>query len=248
MFEKFPLGGRLARKCVSVPYYVFHTWVRRNDARAALAMWFLKDGDDTLLLDHELSADSLVLDVGGYLGVFSDKVIAKYDPHLFVCEPVLGFVADLSEKYRLNRKVRVCPYGLADVTREAQIAVLGESSSLFRPAPQTERIHLMDVAEFLDNVLGRRPVDLMSINIEGGEFALLERMLDLDLLSRVTDLQVQFHPCVPGAIPRRDAILARLTSTHVPTFCYPFVWEGFRLQARRGVVHRSENLAGGLKR
>jgi hypothetical protein len=53
-------------------------------------------------------------------------------------------------------------------------------------------------------------------------------MLDTDLVVRCTDLQIQFHDFVPGAVAQRAALHKGLSRTHRLTYDYPFVWENWR--------------------
>lgn len=71
-------------------------------------------------------------------------------------------------------------------------------------------------------------IALMKINIEGGEYELLEHMLDTGLVSRVCNFQVQFHDFVPDAYPRMLAIQERLRATHELTYYFPFIWENWK--------------------
>jgi hypothetical protein len=71
-------------------------------------------------------------------------------------------------------------------------------------------------------------VRLMKVNIEGGEYELLERMLECGLTTRVADLQIQFHNFSPDAAERMAAIQRGLAATHRPTYQYRFVWENWR--------------------
>ena len=63
---------------------------------------------------------------------------------------------------------------------------------------------------------------LFKINIEGGEYSLLKRMLDTGLVARVRYFQVQYHGI--GAGPEgpavaRGRIRARLSETHKEEWC-----------------------------
>ena len=40
--------------------------------------WFKNDGDNTLRIDYNLNNTSLVIDLGGYYGEFSQKIYDKY--------------------------------------------------------------------------------------------------------------------------------------------------------------------------
>ena len=71
-------------------------------------------------------------------------------------------------------------------------------------------------------------VDLLKINIEGGEFPLLEYLLNKGLMARIKHLQVQFHDFTEDAVSRRELIRKKLAITHAQEWCYPFVWESWR--------------------
>jgi hypothetical protein len=62
-------------------------------------------------------------------------------------------------------------------------------------------------------------VDLMKINIEGGEYELLEHLIARGLTKRIRNIQVQFHEDVmAGAAGRMERIQSRLAETHHLTY------------------------------
>jgi len=73
--------------------------------------------------------------------------------------------------------------------------------------------------------MGHDSIDLLKMNIEGGEFPLLERLLDAGLMPRIKRLQIQFHEFVPDAHARRAALVARMEETHQRQWNYDWVWE-----------------------
>ena len=75
--------------------------------------------------------------------------------------------------------------------------------------------------------LNVRQIDLLKINIEGGEFPLLEHLLDSGLVPKIRHLQVQFHDFTESAVSRRALIREKLSRTHSQDWCYPFVWESW---------------------
>ena len=70
-------------------------------------------------------------------------------------------------------------------------------------------------------------VAVMKVNIEGGEYVLLERVLDAFLIERFRNVQVQFHNFETDSVERRDGIRERLSRTHEESWCYPWVWESW---------------------
>ena len=71
-------------------------------------------------------------------------------------------------------------------------------------------------------------IDLMKINIEGGEYPLLQSMADGGMLGVVDDFQIEFHDFAFAAIKRRQAILESLSKSYECTWCYEFVWENWK--------------------
>ncbi len=193
-----------------------------------LCRWFWNDGDNTHLVDHDLKRDSLVFDVGGYIGNFSDKIISKFNPQIYIFEPVKSYYLVLKDKYKDNEKVKIHNIGLSDRTRSELISVAGDASSMFVNSDEKEEIKLVDIVEFMKESHLNGTIDLLSINIEGGEYPLLKRIIESGLIKRVENLQVQFHHFIPLASKMREKLLQGLSKTHETTFSYPFVWEGFR--------------------
>jgi hypothetical protein len=69
----------------------------------------------------------------------------------------------------------------------------------------------------------------MKINIEGGEYDLLDHLIETGWIRRIRDVQIQFHDFVSGATQRMHHIQAALKNTHHTTYQYPFVWENWHI-------------------
>jgi hypothetical protein len=78
---------------------------------------------------------------------------------------------------------------------------------------------------------GIEHVDLIKINTEGGEFELLERMIETGLVPRFVNMQVQFHNVADDSTPRMEAIQRELAKTHELTYEYRYVWENWTRKA-----------------
>jgi FkbM family methyltransferase len=191
--------------------------------------WVADRGDETRRLDYRLEPGAIVLDVGGYEGRWTEQVIGRFDCLVHVFEPVSEFASAIESRLGRTGRVRVHPYGLAGRTGEVDFHLSADGSSALRGRGEPRRVRMRAAAEVFEELALER-VDLMKINIEGGEYELLEHLLERGLAARVRHLQVQFHDFVPGARRRMDAILSRLASTHQPEWRYPFVWEGWRLR------------------
>jgi len=68
-------------------------------------------------------------------------------------------------------------------------------------------------------------VDLMCINIEGGEYRYLNDLITSGLVKKVDHLEIQFHNFVPNAKKLRKDLRMKLSETHKCNFNFPFIWE-----------------------
>ena len=200
----------------------------RDPQRARVKPWFAANGDRTLRLDYDLIPDSVVFDVGGFEGNWASDIFAMYQPIIHVFEPVGSFHEAIAARFRRNAKIHAYPFGLADRDGQTRISLEGDRSSVHR-AGAGERAELRSFAGFLEQQRIDH-IDLLKINIEGGEYELLEHILDQDLQDRIVDIQVQFHQLGPASAARMQVIQKRLRRTHTPTYQYEFVWENWCLR------------------
>jgi CDP-paratose 2-epimerase len=192
---------------------------------------------------YPLNADSVVMDVGGYKGDWTASIVEKYNSNVWVFEPVKEFYDVCVERFKENPKVHVHRLALSDVTSNVNsIRKQGMNSSSYRehmPAdavygdPVDERVQEMDITAFM-TAMELRHVDLLSMNCEGGEFPLLNRLLNTNNITRFDNIQIQFHSFYPNASRERDEIRDDLRDTHTESYAYPFVWESWKL-TRTGV-------------
>lgn len=186
--------------------------------------WVIDNGDERLLTKYPLNSKSVVIDVGGYTGYFSNKIVELYNPHLIIFEPVKKFYEILKNKYANNKNVKIYNYGLSDKNSQQKIFLSKDGTSLIKKSSRSEKIKLVDVTEHITKI---KNIDLMSLNIEGEEYKLLNRLIETRILKNIRFLQVQFHDFVPGAKYKRTNILKSILKTHNIRYSYPFVWESF---------------------
>ncbi len=196
----------------------------------AIKRWHKDDGDNLRRYDCPLGKDSIVFDMGGFEGSWAAEIFARFVCRVEIFEPVPTFAEKIRERFSYNPALRVHTCGLAARTRVEHIALSSDASSIFiQAAGATVPIELIDVDDWFARN-GVDHIDLMKINIEGGEYELLERMLDKRLVVKVGYFQIQFHDLAPDSGPRMEAIRARLAETHEALYHYAFVWDGWRLK------------------
>jgi len=186
------------------------------------AWWADGKNNQRKCVDYPLNADSVIIDVGGYHGDWSAKMVALYNPHITIFEPIPEFYESLVSRFKDNPKVVVLNVGLSDSDTVCNISKCGDASSVYWEGGAAEPIKLRDVCEF-----DRGNVDLISINCEGGEYRLLSRILETGMVKRCKYIQVQFHSFYPDSENLRDAIRDGLRCTHTELYNCPFVWESW---------------------
>lgn len=201
----------------------------RKILRGKVGPFFALNGDKTLRQEYDLDADSVVLDVGGYEGQWASDIFSRYCSTIYIFEPVQSFAEAIKKRFKKNQKIIVHAAGLSSITKKANINVSLDGSSMVKVAGSSAEIDLIDVAEFFkeNNI---EEVGLMKINIEGAEYDLLDRMIEQNLISKVENIQVQFHNFFPTAEARMLKIQSALEQTHKLTYQFKFVWENWQLK------------------
>lgn len=194
----------------------------------SVKQWKRDRGESTLRLNYPLNEHSIVLDVGGFHGDFAHAITERFGCQVLLFEPMPAFAEQCQERFGLNPRVSVFDYGLGERDEQLSLSVSSDASSFVRDQQRGESVaaQLRDVASVWHELELSR-IDLMKINIEGGEYPLLRRMLEAGLLNQVQHLQVQFHDFVDNAEQQRQELRQQLADTHNETWCYTFVWENW---------------------
>ncbi|CAN5349021.1 hypothetical protein BH09GEM1_BH09GEM1_04460 [soil metagenome] len=225
----FHRSANLSRRIASRLYDPASIAQERTEQQKVFDRWFADEGDKTLRLDYDLTDAAVVLDVGGYEGQWASDMFLRYRCFIHILEPVPAFAANIARRISGNPRVTLHAVGLGSTTRAESISIIDNESSVFKTAPQSAEIRIVAADEFFRSER-IKAVDLMKINIEGGEYDLLEHLIETGLVLDIRNIQVQFHDFVPLAEPRMRAIQASLQETHELTWQYRFVWENWRLR------------------
>lgn len=191
--------------------------------------WFAVNGDETLRLNYSLDEKSIVFDVGGYKGQWASDIFTMYGCYIYIFEPVAEYVKRIEKRFSKNPKIKTYSFGLATKNKVLQIGVDESRSSIFKPGKKIEKIKLVRAIDFIkqNDIYS---IDLMKINIEGGEYELLEHFIDTGFVTNIGNIQVQFHDFIPNAQNRMKRIQSALSKTHRLTYQYPFVWENWQIK------------------
>lgn len=192
----------------------------------SLKKWFEDNGDNTHRINYNLNQDSIVFDLGGYIGEWSDKIQRKYDSKVYIFEPVFKYFSELKKTFEFKENIKIYNFGLSDKTYDTEIIHDGASSSLYLTDGKKEKIKLINFVDFIKSEEIKN-IDLIKINIEGGEYDLLDFILENNLQTQINNFQIQFHKMFDDCEIRRNNIREKLSETHILTYDYTFVWENW---------------------
>ena len=190
--------------------------------------WVKDQGDSCHLLNYNLDKNSVVVDLGGFEGIWTTKVIDKFNPNVYIIEPLPDYYNIMVNKFKNNDKVSLLNVGVSSENRKGVIFSNGDSSSSNSTHGTPVDVEFLTIKSIL-NLWNIKNIDLLQINIEGDEYSLLESMIETDIIDILKNIQVQFHLGVDNCIERRDSIRENLKIKGFElNFDYPFVWESWR--------------------
>ncbi|NQV78057.1 MAG: FkbM family methyltransferase [Lutibacter sp.] len=220
-----------------------------NKIKYKLKQWylayFLKDADALLALEwikndrkfdyrhrYSLPTNAVIFDFGGYKGDWTASML-KLHPHstVHVFEVVPEYVAILERRFGSDKRVKIYNFGLGKDNSILKFTIEDLASSTFRlDKISNEKIieaSIYDASEFMDKH-NFQNINLCKMNIEGGEFDLLSRLVEVGYISRFENIQIQFHNYGEWSIQYRDKLRTQLAKTHNSTYDYAWIFENWR--------------------
>ena len=196
--------------------------------------WYKDNGDNTLRHNYNLDQNSIVFDIGGYLGDFSEKISKKFNSKIYLFEPNLDFYKTCLNKFKNYENIICFDFGLGNVNGEFSLSDNNEASSTVRVLKnvKTKKIKIKKITDVIKE-LDIDKIDLMKINIEGGEYDLLFYLIEKKLIYKIDNIQIQFHNFVPEAKKNREEIINLLKKTHNNDWSYYFMWENWSLKINK---------------
>lgn len=189
----------------------------------------------SLLKSFDIAHDAVVMDVGAFVGNWASAILTNHSasaaqaPTVHSFEPNPRSLEKLVDKAESWPTLHVHPFGLAGADETFPLTLQGLGSSTYGAGPVAEDVKTVDVAlrdvvAVMDE-LGLDHVDVLKVNIEGGEYPLFARLIEQDMLGRFDTIIIQFHEWVPGSYRGRFATRRALRKTHELEWDFNFVWE-----------------------
>jgi len=212
-----------------------HVWAAQDYSPAMRRFYFAHKRNPELLVDADLGSPAVVVDVGAYEGSWSKRLLARaqvrdrQDVRIHAFEPQPGAIERCKQFIAAEPRIELHEFGLAGRRRVEQLTVSGPGASIYAdsrsgPSVESVEIELRDVAEVLD-AIDVDHIDLIKINIEGGEYELLDRLHETGWLRKIDTIIVQFHEFAPDAYRSRRQNRRQLADTHHCTWNYSWVYE-----------------------
>ena len=194
-----------------------------------IQQWISSNGDNTHSINYDLNENSTIMDLGGYTGVWIEKMIKKYNPTVYAVEPVTSFFKIMENKFNDNNKVNLVNLGVSNENKKSLIYLSGDASSS-QGTGDADEVELVTMDNLLDTCKLNK-IDLLQINIEGEEYPLLEHMLETGTINRFKNIQIQFHHLGFDFDPvsRRKKIQNGLIKNgFTQKYNFEFVWESWQ--------------------
>jgi len=196
--------------------------------------WYEADGDRTRYCVWPLDGESVVFDVGGYEGAWSKRIAEQYGATVHLFEPAPRAIKMAREKLAGLPTVHFHPYGLGATDATAPLGDSDRDGASFckpgvAPWVMAQKRCLSSVLQ----ELGVAHIDLMAINVEGGEYELLGHILDEQLIGQVERLMIQWHAPTVIESEAQLKLQDRIARTHAMVWNHA-AWEAWERKTDDG--------------
>lgn len=196
---------------------------------------FVRDGLNSKIYSSVPGTEAPeVLIFGGYKGDSVEGWLAKNPTaKVHAYEPVPEYAEILSHRFS-NTSVTVHTYGVGKKSGQRTFSVMSDATSghpgiTEASSEQHGSVTVrFEAAQKAASGWADR-IDVAEINIEGGEYELLSALADINVLSRITHIFVQFHDVGKDTESLVEDARRQLAQTHVQVWNYDMVWEYWRL-------------------
>ena len=191
-------------------------------------MWEKDKGDEIKIIDYPLDSTSQVIELGGFTGVWSKKIIDKFNPNLIIVEPIPQFVNELKHNFGNNSKVNIEGVAISTSNKTINLYVKGCATSETNVVSnRVVSVESYDINYFISKY-NLSKIDLIQINIECEEYPLIMNWIETGFLKNVKYIQVQFHTFCENYEEKYESIAQGLKEIGFEiNYKYDFVWESW---------------------
>ena len=183
----------------------------------------------------EPCAEKIVI-FGGYLGDSAKSWLDKFPgATIHVFEPVEEYANAIVSRFE-SHNVLVHPFGIAKLAEERTFVGGGDAASqsgLRTDSPRvgdpTERnVIFKSLSDFHEILPKGTRIEVLEINIEGGEYELIPLLSTTGFLDAVLNIFIQFHSIGDDTEEKIFTVRRTLETTHSLVWSYEFQWDFWR--------------------
>jgi FkbM family methyltransferase len=138
-------------------------------------------------------------------------------------EPVPEFVQELKKIFDKVTSVKIIPFAFSDRNEILRLNVLDAYTSQFIKTGSIVEVQSLDIISEL-NKLPKFP-KVIECNIEGGEYKVLYRLIESQVIEQIDHFLIQFHNYNLISEVDRATIRLELSKTHTLVYNYEWIWE-----------------------
>lgn len=190
--------------------------------------WEDDNGDFTKILDYPIDENSQVIELGGYIGEWTEKLVNKFNPKLLIIEPIPNFVEVLKYKFKDNLNVTIDNSAISTENKKITLHVLeSRTSESIEVSSNKIEVNAYGIQHFVESY-NLDKIDLIQVNIECEEYPLLLDWVSGDFLKNVRFIQIQFHTFCDDYEKKYSIINEGLKKLGFEIrYRYDFVWESW---------------------
>jgi FkbM family methyltransferase len=190
--------------------------------------WEDDNGDFTKILDYPIDSTSQVIELGGYIGEWTEKIVNKFNPKLLIIEPIPIFVKRLKRKFNDNPNVIIDNSAISTSNKKIELHVLdSRTSESIKVSNNKIQVNAHNIEHFIEKY-NLNKIDLIQVNIECEEYPLLLHWINTDFLKNVRFIQIQFHTFCDNYEENYSIISEGLKNLGFEIrYRYDFVWESW---------------------
>ncbi|XP_033755812.1 uncharacterized protein LOC117338561 [Pecten maximus] len=178
-----------------------------------------------------LNSNSFMIEAGGHQGLDANEFNSRYHPGVYVIlEPVAEFFEILKQKFKNSSNIVLYNFGV-DVRNRTFLVNRGDdATSIFSKHKGNVKLQILAVSRFFEMLrISEKKVDLITLNCEGCEYAILDYLLSTNNIHQFRNIQFQSHrvPAVCHPVKRFCWYQELLPKTHKLVFQHKFWWESW---------------------
>lgn len=189
---------------------------------------FYRSGGNSKLYEVFVDDKDIVLDIGGYMGEWTEKMVIKYGCKSVIYEPIPKFANICTDKFKFNSNISVVYAAVGGSTRKTFFSLADNGTSEFVNSKEDKiEADVVDIFEIIEKI--NCGIGCLKMNIEGGEYELLERLISTGSIKKIKSILIQFHRQPENYENRYRSITDKLNITHKCIWSHYMVWECWML-------------------